>query len=344
MSDVFISYAREDRALAEALADHLKRQGFGVWWDAELVGSDDFYEVILQALDQAKAAIVIWSEASAVSRFVRDEARFALYKNKLVATKTPELDIFKIPFGFQGQHTVSVTDRDEILRAVEKLGLRPKERAASIPSEQSADLRAWDRLKGTTDVQGLLSFLDEFPTSAHRQDALDMLRKLFDKREAAAGSGSPSLRTNVLSSFFSGLTLRVPKFQLHGAGIAASIGASISLVIFSSATAGLIVYYINFAGPQVAIGGSMILLFIALLGWVQFKRWLQQKNVVAALIPVPFSILISMLGVAVIAAVVSELYLGAAKKVFENFYSISASSACAVLSIIYAARQIRRAQ
>jgi TIR domain len=57
MSNVFISYARQDRSLAEGLARDLEGRGYRVWWDAELVGSDDFQDVILVALTKARAAI-----------------------------------------------------------------------------------------------------------------------------------------------------------------------------------------------------------------------------------------------------------------------------------------------
>ena len=89
MTDVFISYAREDRSIAQALARDLEGRGYRVWWDAELVGSDDFQEVILAALAKARAAVVIWSKASVKSNFVRDEARYALHYKKLVAVKQP---------------------------------------------------------------------------------------------------------------------------------------------------------------------------------------------------------------------------------------------------------------
>ena len=123
MADVFISYAHADRTVAEALARDLTARGYSVWWDAELVGADDFYEVILSALQRAKAAIVIWSRASVKSRFVRDEARFALHSEKLIAVKSSDLDYYDIPFGFQGQHTDDVSNREQIFRAIGKLGI-----------------------------------------------------------------------------------------------------------------------------------------------------------------------------------------------------------------------------
>ena len=87
MSSVFISYSRADRSTAKTLANVLTSNGYKVWWDVELVGTDDFTDTIVDALQNASAVIVIWSKASAKSKFVRDEARFALHLGKLVATK-----------------------------------------------------------------------------------------------------------------------------------------------------------------------------------------------------------------------------------------------------------------
>ncbi len=40
MADVFISYKREDRELAERLAHALEQLGFDVWWDFDLLAGD----------------------------------------------------------------------------------------------------------------------------------------------------------------------------------------------------------------------------------------------------------------------------------------------------------------
>lgn len=42
MIDLFISYARADRDLAERLANELTSRGLLVWWDRQLLGGDDF--------------------------------------------------------------------------------------------------------------------------------------------------------------------------------------------------------------------------------------------------------------------------------------------------------------
>ena len=124
MTDVFISYARQDQEIARELAHDLQTRGYLVWWDSELVASDDFRETIQAALADARSAVVVWSKASVRSRFVRDEAHFALNQSKLISTKTADLDIQLIPFGFQGQHVEIVSDRDQIAKAIDKLSAR----------------------------------------------------------------------------------------------------------------------------------------------------------------------------------------------------------------------------
>jgi hypothetical protein len=41
MADVFISYCRPDRPVAEAIARELQQLGVDVWWDHDLLGGDD---------------------------------------------------------------------------------------------------------------------------------------------------------------------------------------------------------------------------------------------------------------------------------------------------------------
>lgn len=124
MGRVFVSYAHGDRSCVADLVNDLKGAGYEVWWDAHLDASEDFEEGIRAALDRAEAAIVVWSPVSVKSSFVRDEARYALEQGKLVSTKLSELPHRALPFGFGSQHTVDVGQRDEIVRALDKLGVQ----------------------------------------------------------------------------------------------------------------------------------------------------------------------------------------------------------------------------
>ena len=54
MSDVFISYAREDRKKAKALAELFQQQDWSVWWDRNIPPGHPFHEVIEAALGTAR--------------------------------------------------------------------------------------------------------------------------------------------------------------------------------------------------------------------------------------------------------------------------------------------------
>ena len=53
MTDIFISYAREDRERVQALVAALEHSGFSVWWDREIAAGRDFRAVIDQQLRAA---------------------------------------------------------------------------------------------------------------------------------------------------------------------------------------------------------------------------------------------------------------------------------------------------
>lgn len=284
MSDIFISYSRPDQALAQSLADDLKTRGFKVWWDTELLGSDDFTEVIYTALSNARAAIVIWTKTSCKSAYVRDEARFALKNRKLVATKAQALDIDSIPFGFQGQHTEDVTQREQIARAVEKLGCVA---SAPVVQDKSDDTSGWEKVKATDDADALVAFVDHFPTSKHRHEALQRIQQLFREGTAKTRGEAAGLRTSGVTAFFQGLTFRVPKFQLSSQGVLSSIGFGVGFVIvmlIGSVAAYNLGYYLdNTLGSYntIRVVGCVFFL-ICFFGWWQFNKWVSQRNFIAA--------------------------------------------------------------
>ncbi len=74
MSDIFVSYASPDRALAQRLASLFEARGWQVWWDRSIPLGTSFDEAIEQALDHARCVVVLWSNVSVTSRWVKAEA------------------------------------------------------------------------------------------------------------------------------------------------------------------------------------------------------------------------------------------------------------------------------
>ena len=75
--DIFLSYNREDAAIARIFVEAFSEAGLEVWWDAALRSGESYDEVTEAALREARAVVVLWSPRSVVSRWVRAEATIA---------------------------------------------------------------------------------------------------------------------------------------------------------------------------------------------------------------------------------------------------------------------------
>lgn len=97
MTDVFLSYAREDQARAEQIATALTAAGYDVFWDATIPPGKTWADVVEAKLLAAKAVVVLWSAASTASRWVREEARLARDRGNLIPV---QIETVAAPFGF----------------------------------------------------------------------------------------------------------------------------------------------------------------------------------------------------------------------------------------------------
>ncbi len=84
MADIFISYARSTAKQAQAVAQALRSQGYGVWLDDAIPAHRAYADVIEEELQAAAAVVVVWSAEAAKSQWVQSEADHARENGKLV--------------------------------------------------------------------------------------------------------------------------------------------------------------------------------------------------------------------------------------------------------------------
>ena len=105
MSQIFISYANEDRNWVESFAKTLEKQGWSVWWDRHIPTGHTYDDVIWNALQAAKCVVVVWSGHSIDSEWVKEEASDAKKRNILFPIR---IDDARPPFGFSRRQTQSL--------------------------------------------------------------------------------------------------------------------------------------------------------------------------------------------------------------------------------------------
>jgi hypothetical protein len=126
MSDIFISYAREDRDKAELLARVFEQQKWDVWWDKVIPPGEKFGDVIAAQLAAAKAVIVLWSRVSVASDWVKDEAQEGGNRHILVPVL---MDKVSPPYGFRQVQTADLSEWDgspedpELQRVLRSVGV-----------------------------------------------------------------------------------------------------------------------------------------------------------------------------------------------------------------------------
>jgi hypothetical protein len=91
MAEVFISYAKADRNLAQQLVSNLEAHGRTTWWDTDVDAHRGPGNSIERELESAQKVIVLWSKASIASPFVLYEAIAARDAGKLVQVKTADI-------------------------------------------------------------------------------------------------------------------------------------------------------------------------------------------------------------------------------------------------------------
>lgn len=124
-TSIFLSYSRADQQQILPLVTALESHGFDVWWDGLLKGGDRFLQVTENALETADVVLVAWTETSANSDWVCDEATRGRDRKCLLSIT---LDGTEPPLGFRQIQYLDVSgegdvpDRPGFARVLEALG------------------------------------------------------------------------------------------------------------------------------------------------------------------------------------------------------------------------------
>ena len=110
MSDIFISYARQNLDKVRPIAEALEAHGWEVWWDPKIRSGSQFERVIKDALANTRCVLVVWSKASVDSDRVCAEASYGL-KNGNMISIVIERDV-SVPIRFLNIHTEPLIDWD----------------------------------------------------------------------------------------------------------------------------------------------------------------------------------------------------------------------------------------
>ena len=107
MSDVFLSYAREDEEFAHRVVAALEKENIRIWWDKKIPARVNWMEYLEKRILKSKVTLVIWSEHSKKSKFVREEVNLAVQHEKLVQVL---INGCQPPFGLATEQAPDLTD------------------------------------------------------------------------------------------------------------------------------------------------------------------------------------------------------------------------------------------
>jgi hypothetical protein len=159
MADIFVSYARADKVRAVPIVDLLTSNGWSVWWDPDILPGDTYRELIDRELAAAKCVLVLWTDISINSHWVRDEAEKGKDTGRLIPII---LDNVEQPLGFrqvQGLDFRSWNYKED--HAAARLLVTAVERKVAPPSSQIIEAKKENTEKSQQELRPPISPEDQ---------------------------------------------------------------------------------------------------------------------------------------------------------------------------------------
>nr|WP_070960125.1 SUMF1/EgtB/PvdO family nonheme iron enzyme [Hyphomonas sp. Mor2] len=193
MSHIFLSYSRADRPTAQIIAEALEAEGFSVWWDKVLRAGQTYDEVTENMLRDSAVVIVLWSQTSVKSKWVRAEATLGQRSCEMVPAMIEDADR---PIMFELTQTADLIgwngDRSEarwtefvadIKRSLEKHSAAAPAPAAAAPTSGGSDDATietvfWTSIKDGDDPADFEAYLKRYPDGHYAALATNRLAAL----------------------------------------------------------------------------------------------------------------------------------------------------------------------
>jgi methylmalonyl-CoA mutase cobalamin-binding subunit len=199
MADIFISYKSEDRTRARLVAEALQTEGFDVWYDPSLQAGEDYQEVIDRELRTALVVVVLWSQLSVKSRWVRSEATIGDRNGALAPIIVEPCEL---PTAFVLVQSADLSlwtgDRSDpawrefMSDVAAKVHKRRTARTSGEPMpQQDVELVYWQSIRDSTDAKDLRAYLKRYPNGNFTKLADSRLSTLAKaaKHNRKAGGG-----------------------------------------------------------------------------------------------------------------------------------------------------------
>jgi hypothetical protein len=97
MSEIFISYKKEDRDRVAKIVDGLREEGLDVWWDQDIGPGQPWDQTVAAKLEGARCVVAVWSTLSVAAPWVKEEAGAGKQRGILVPVRIHDVDP---PLGF----------------------------------------------------------------------------------------------------------------------------------------------------------------------------------------------------------------------------------------------------
>jgi hypothetical protein len=192
MADIFISYARKERARAERIKVALEPLGLSVFFDVEgLDGGDVFPDVLDREVKSAGCVLSLWSPYALSRPWLKTECLIGKDRGVLIPALLEPVTPMDVPAAFYGVQYLDLTDFDgdpsnaewrKLVRALARTLHRPELARQAQAEDASASSgnsrRGWSLIEESLDKADYEDFLTQFPSAPEALDARRRIRQL----------------------------------------------------------------------------------------------------------------------------------------------------------------------